>query len=361
MIAKATVDAGAFAEAEADYAEAAKRDPSNPEPLVLLANERLEWCGLLQSRGRDDPAIRARVIEEMTALLAREPPPPRAWLIRGQALTQRGTLAVAAGRPGLDDLGAAMRDYDAYLKAHPGDRLGRLFRTHALCESALAVGGEEGSTRFAEAVAEYSDLLARSPGDATIVKLRADARVNWAGNRAALKLDSIPLLREAIADYSEVIRQSPGQPRAWFGRGAARKNLALRSKSADDERDALIDFLKAVELDPDYVDALVEAGRIHERRASIASKEGRSPIPDADAAIPYLERALRLARDNAGAWRALGHARMFRAQGLLGARKIADDDLRAAAAAYEAALALRPDYNDARINLETCRRLLKRE
>lgn len=161
---------------------------------------------------------------------------------------------------------------------------------------------------YTEALKHYDSAIDPNNPDALALYRRAAAR------------DALGQTDQALDDYNDAIRRDPQSALAYYGRG-----VLLTSRKRAFTR-AIADFDKVLELQPDYVDALILRG------------DAYSQLGQAGRALSDLNRAVTEAPDNAQAFLYRGVA-----QGRRGENKLALAD-------YNQAIKLNPRYVDAFVN-----------
>ncbi len=210
-------------------------------------------------------------------------------------------LGLALARRG--SVQEAMGHFQAVLKITPEDPIAR----YAL-GSALASQGHTD-----EAIAAFRKVIA------------VDPRHYGAHVSLGIELAHQGHAQEAIASFQKAREIAPRNPAAYYNLGTA---LAAQGRAAE----ATTWFQQALATDPTYVAAHLGLG-------SLAAEQGR-----VDEALVHTQRALELDPGNATAYYLAGQ--------LLARYGRADQ----AVAAYRQALAIRPDFEDARRNLQSLSR-----
>jgi len=187
---------GDLDQAEVHFRETLRRNPTNTDALLNLANiyyHRQEFDGALE------------LIEEC---LAADPAKPQAHHLRGMVRSAVGNLS------------GALTDFDTELRLHPNDLDATLSRGVTLSEL--------GNTT--DARASYEQAMRLAPKDPRPYH-----------NRGLLRAESDP--DEALSDFSEAINCDPSYADAYLGRG-----FLLRAKGGKQE--ALADFRAFLHIGP---------------------------------------------------------------------------------------------------------------
>lgn len=84
----------------------------------------------------------------------------------------------------------------------------------------------------------------------------ADPKDTFARSNRAFLLATMGLYKDAVVDYDALIEQEPADKNHWGNRGYSKIGL-------EQWEPARMDFLKALELDPNYVDGIMYVGVCH--------------------------------------------------------------------------------------------------
>lgn len=168
----------------------------------------------------------------------------------------------------LGDVGNALKDYDAAIRANP-------WNVTAFADRGLLLARYE--SQYDLAILDFEQALTLSPDNVEVLILRGDA---FAAKGKFAK---------AMADLDRAVALAPRNPAAYVHRAAAWS----RQNKVDA---ALKDYATALSIDPDNVEALINRGALY-----AASGDGRTGLAD-------LDRAATLAPRNAMALYDRGYA-----------------------------------------------------
>ena len=195
----------------------------NPENAACLYNRGISLAAL----GQHENALAS--YDKALAISSGFAP---AWDNRGNVLRQMGNAA------------QALESYDKAIALAPHDYRAHYNRGHALNDLG----------RHADAITSYDRALALQPGFADALSSRMGTLLNRAfAHQAEGRWDA------ALADYDRVIASQPENARAWNGRGSVLHALGRNEQ-------ALVQFDKAIELDPAFADALTNRALLRWRQ-----------------------------------------------------------------------------------------------
>lgn len=176
-----------------------------------------------------------------TDVTRKSPAKPRAWLMLGQAYTERGEFTEAVGA------------YDRAIQLDPA--LARAYHNRGKVYAQMQ--------DYQAALADYSAALKYNPKLADVYNNRGNA------------LRHLRDYRQALEDYAEAIRLDPEYPEAYNNRGIVYKKMKSYDKAVED-------FSTAIRLDPTYA-------VVYNNRGNLLYQLGRP-----DAALRDYNRAIDL-------------------------------------------------------------------
>jgi tetratricopeptide (TPR) repeat protein/predicted Ser/Thr protein kinase len=251
---------------------------------------------------------------------------------------------------------------DEGLREHRRHEAERLLREPAA--EVLRHATESAPQGFLDALLAFSDGRLEEASRATERALEAEPW-RWeaavlAGDVAVAKLDRARRADDAIAvrnalasadgwyrRASEIGRSEPAAHAARCGLAALAMELALHDGGEDAEtwyEEAQTSCSEALELDADYLDALLKLASVDIFMGRQRAGAGEDPLPVYGEALTAAERVVTLAPDNGPAQRAHGDALLYFAEHRRRLGENADDQLAAALDAYRLAVELEPGY-----------------
>jgi serine/threonine-protein kinase len=293
-------------EAMADYEELDRRGLGGPDVVFCRANARMVLADHAKKFGETAGPHYDAAISDYQAAIAAGPPDAEWHATLGAARWERAVWNFAAGRPGKDDLNAALADFDRALKLNPRD-LGT-FVNRALVHKERVRQGmvADALAGLKLALADFDHALTLSPGHVDthynrgVTHGMVGDRVESAGG------DPKPHYLAAVADFDAVTAAAPTHARAFAARAAVRINLAVRTENEAGDARALIgqaldDFARAAQLDPnDWV------ARANRAQLLMMLERWDDAVTELEAALrlqpghPKLEQLLVRAKHEAG-------------------------------------------------------------